>query len=201
MPLRERAHLEVLEHRHPGEDAAPLRRLGHAHRRDLVGRHVAERVPLSEICPVRGCMQPGDRLQRRALAGAVRADQRDDLALLDLNRDALQGVDVPVVGVDVVDLEHGCHGQALPSRTRAAESVATCSSSRPADRLLPRRPRRPAEVGLDHPGVALDLAGVPSAIFMPVVEHRDRVGDAHHHLHVVLDQQDRQLQDRAASGR
>ena len=36
--------------------------------------------------------------------------------------------------------------------------------------------------------------GVPSEIFCAVVEHRDPLGDAHDELHVVLDEQDRELQ-------
>ena len=32
-------------------------------------------------------------------------------------------------------------------------------------------------------------AGVPSAILRPKFEHDHLVGDAHHHLHVVLDEQ------------
>jgi hypothetical protein len=39
--------------------------------------------------------QAADRLERRRLPGAVRADQRDDLAALDLDRDALQGWMLP----------------------------------------------------------------------------------------------------------
>jgi hypothetical protein len=30
----------------------------------------------------------------------------------------------------------------------------------------------------------------PSAIFAPIIEHGDAVGDIHDHAHVVLDQQD-----------
>ena len=36
--------------------------------------------------------------------------------------------------------------------------------------------------------------GVPSEIFCAVVEHRDPLGDAHDELHVVLDEQDGELQ-------
>ena len=83
--------------------------------------------------------QPRDRAQRRRLAGAVRADQRDDLALLDLERDALERLDVPVEGVDVLELEQ---------RHRLA-------------RLL-------SEVGLDDARVLRGPpAGAPSAIFSP----------------------------------
>ncbi len=40
-------------------------------------------------------------------------------------------------------------------------------------------------------GSARTSAGVPSLILLAVVEHDDVVGDAHHHAHVVLDQQQR----------
>ena len=61
--------------------------------------------PSKRIEPVARRREPGDRAQRRRLAGAVGADQRDALALLDGQRDALERLDVAVVGVDVVDLE------------------------------------------------------------------------------------------------
>src|SRR6266540_3230597 len=48
-----------------------------------------------------------DRAQGRRLAGAVGADQRDDLAFVDLHRDALERLDRAVEGVDLVELEHG----------------------------------------------------------------------------------------------
>ena len=57
----------------------------------------------------------GPRLQishdgedRRGLAGAVAAEQADDLALPYRQRDAMQDVAVAVIGVDVLDLEHQC---------------------------------------------------------------------------------------------
>ena len=94
--------------------------------------------PWKRIEPVRGGVEAGDRAQRRRLAGAVGADQRDDLALLDRQRDALERLDVAVVGVDVLDLEQ---------RHRLS----------PASR---GRPRRPA-------GRRARPAGSPSAIFSP----------------------------------
>jgi hypothetical protein len=41
--------------------------------------------PSKVIVPRADGRSAGDRLQRRRLAGAVRADQRDDLALVDLS--------------------------------------------------------------------------------------------------------------------
>ena len=49
----------------------------------------------------------GDGQQRRAFARAVRAEQRDDLALADLEREALQHFDRAITGVDLVELQHG----------------------------------------------------------------------------------------------
>src|SRR5215216_2100406 len=57
----------------------------------------------------------------------------------------------------------------------------------------PRDLSRPgAEVGLDHLWVALDLGRVALRDLHPMIEDRDLVGDAHHDLHVVLDEDDRQ---------
>jgi hypothetical protein len=49
--------------------------------------------------------QPGDRLQGGGLAGAVRADQGHDLALVDGQRDVLQSRDLAVVHGDRLDLK------------------------------------------------------------------------------------------------
>ena len=49
-------------------------------------------------------------------------------------------------------------------------------------------PRAP-EVGLDHLRVVLHLGRRPLGDLAPEVEHDDLVGDAHHQLHVVLDEQ------------
>src|SRR5262249_30872807 len=93
-----------------------------------------------------------------------RADQGDDLPLIDHQRDPTQGVDIPVVGVDGVDFEQRHSGGS------------------------------PAEVSFDHLRVAAHFVGRAVGDLDAVVEDGDAVGDAHYYLHVVLDQQDRQLQ-------
>src|SRR6267142_2821581 len=50
------------------------------------------------------------------------------------------------------------------------------------------------EVGLDHARIALDLAGRTLRDLLAVVQHGHPVGDLHDHPHVVLDQDDGQLQ-------
>ena len=46
----------------------------------------------------------GDRVQNGRLTRAVRTDQRDDLTLVDLEGNALDGVDAAVVNVKIVHL-------------------------------------------------------------------------------------------------
>ena len=46
-----------------------------------------------------------------------------------------------------------------------------------------------AEIGADHFGIALDLGRRAVGDDAALVQAHDAVGDAHHHLHVVLDQQ------------
>ena len=97
--------------RHPGEDPAALGALADAELDDLVRTEAVDPLAAQPDLALARLEQPGDRPQCRGLARAVRADEGDDLALLDVDRDAAQGVDRAVVGVDVVELEQG-HGQA-----------------------------------------------------------------------------------------
>src|SRR5438445_9095801 len=66
--------------------------------------------------------QARDGAQRGGLAGAVGPDQGDDLALLDLDRHAAQGLDAPVEGVDAFQLEqwHQADFPRYASITRAS---------------------------------------------------------------------------------
>jgi hypothetical protein len=50
-------------------------------------------------------LQPDDELQERALPGSVRADDGDDLAVVDPERDAVDGRETAEPLCDSVDLE------------------------------------------------------------------------------------------------
>ena len=54
-------------------------------------RHAVDRLAVQLDRADSGCEQPRDQLEDRALAAAARPDQRDELAVLDLHRDPLQG--------------------------------------------------------------------------------------------------------------
>ena len=53
--------------------------------------------------------------KRRALAGAVAAEQSDHLVLRDVERHVEQDVGIAVIGVEIFDLEQA-HGAATPPR-------------------------------------------------------------------------------------
>ena len=62
----------------------------------------------------RGRHEPGDRPERRRLAGAVPAEDGDDLALAHAQRHAVERLHRPVARVDVVELEERRHQSVVP---------------------------------------------------------------------------------------
>src|SRR5918992_3243989 len=74
-----------------------------------------------------------------------------------------------------------------PYRTR----ISFSSRSDPLRILIPRFRGPSTEIRLDDSRIPLDLGRLPLGDLLPVVEHRHKVRDPHHHLHVVLDDQDR----------
>src|SRR5262249_28492695 len=77
---------------------------------DLVRRRPADVLAEEADRPAARVIEAVDRAQRGRLPGAVRPDQRDDLAVVHLDRDALERLDRPVVGLDPVECEHRCRG-------------------------------------------------------------------------------------------
>ena len=103
-----------------------------------------------------GAQQVGDRLQRRRLAGAVGAEQRDDAALAARSSETpfSTRIDVVVDDLDVVDGEDGVgRGHRLPRIRRGRCSIR---------RLLQRR-QSPA--GVSGSPVALTTAVAGSVRF------------------------------------
>src|SRR5207237_2936707 len=110
---RERTHLEVFLNSHARKDAPTLRRLAHTHLDDAVRRHAIDPLSVQQDLAFARLNNPRDRAQRRGLACSIRTDQRHDLARLDTQRDAFDGVDVAVERVDIAQLQ-GC--SAMPRR-------------------------------------------------------------------------------------
>ena len=74
--------LDVLEHGELGEDVGALERACHAHAADLVRRDAGDVAALQAHLAGVGLQMPGDEVEERRFAGAVRADDGGDAALL-----------------------------------------------------------------------------------------------------------------------
>jgi len=100
-----RAHLQVLHDRHAHEDAAAFRRLRDLEPGDLVGRELRDIASGKRDRALARARIPADRHHQRRLAGAVGADQRDDLAVSDFHVDAAQRGNMAVIGLDAAHAE------------------------------------------------------------------------------------------------
>ena len=115
--------------------------------------------PASRISPAGGADQPGDGVERRRLAGAVRPHQRDDLLRAHLEGHVVDRADRAVADGEGVDLEMwrgrpapaGAAGRLIrgpgdapsPPRRRGRASVRTGVEGAPA----PEQPARLGRVG------------------------------------------------------
>ena len=99
------AGAQVLHHREQAEDAAVLRHVADAEPRQAMRRQAGDGGAVEENAALARLHQAHDRLQGRALADAVAAEQADHLAGPDLERDAVQDVALAVIGVQVLDAD------------------------------------------------------------------------------------------------
>ena len=103
----EGAHLEVLEDGHPREDPAALRGVADALRGRARGPRSCEMsLPSKVTLPRRGWSRPLIVLRVVVLPAPLAPMSVTISPSADGQRDALEGVDVAVVGVDVVEDEH-----------------------------------------------------------------------------------------------
>ncbi len=113
LPLlpRERggADREVLGHGQRREQAAPLGREAQAPPGDLLGREPRDILSGQADLTLAGANETGDRPERRRLTRAVRAEEGDDLALLDVEIRLADGDDRPVAGAETADVEQRRH--------------------------------------------------------------------------------------------
>ena len=110
-PARE---LQVVGHAQPGERALTARHEHHTARGHFVGWRVGGVAAVEHHGAVGGLDEPADRLQQCRLARTVRAEQRDDLAFVDLEVHAEQHLHAVVVHVDVADEQQ--LGELSPAR-------------------------------------------------------------------------------------
>ena len=99
------AHHQVLGDAEEGEDLAPLRRMADAEAHDLVGGQAGDAAAGEADLAAGGVEHAGDGSEYGGLAGTVGAEHGDDAAWLHLQRDAADGLDGAVEGLDIGDAE------------------------------------------------------------------------------------------------
>ena len=103
------AELKVFLNGHLEEDVSALRDLRETTGDDLVRRDGVEVLPLEAHAAAARVEQTGNGVQHGGFARAVRADERHDLAGVDVEGHALHGVDAAVENIQVCDLQHFAH--------------------------------------------------------------------------------------------
>ena len=85
--------------------AAALRHQPHAAAHGLERGFLRDLVALEHDLAAARRIEADDRIHQRGLADAVAAEQAEDLALLELQRQPLEDIGVPVIGMNVLDFE------------------------------------------------------------------------------------------------
>src|SRR5581483_8474585 len=122
-----RAELEILPDGEVGEQPAALEDVSQAERDALVGRQAVDRTPGQPDPALARSHQTRDAVEERRLPGAVRTQERDDLALPHLQRHVPQHLEVAVRDRQPLDPEQGGHRYAAPryaSTTRRSRTIA-----------------------------------------------------------------------------
>ena len=99
------AHEHVLERAHVAEDAQVLERARHARPRRLGGRQPGDVRALEEHASLGHGLQPAHDVEQRGLAGAVRADERGDLAFAHFHAHVVHGLEAAELDGDALDAQ------------------------------------------------------------------------------------------------
>jgi hypothetical protein len=102
-----RADEHVLEHGHVLEERDVLERARDAAADDAVRADAQEVLAVEEHAPVVGAVKPRDDVEEGGLAGAVRADEAGDRALVLRERDVVEGEDPAEPALHVLDAQEG----------------------------------------------------------------------------------------------
>ena len=123
MPAQMGADRDVLQHGHVGHQLDVLEGSGDAELDDLLRRRVVDLVAEHGDRAAGRCQHAGDQVEGRALAGAVGADQGDDLAGLDVERDVVDGDDAAELLARLVDVQQHRRQSTAPARAPARSAT------------------------------------------------------------------------------
>ena len=163
------ADAQVLARREVHQHGSLLRHHSEPLPRAHVQRRVGARAEQPNVAAERAQLAR-ERRDRRGLAGAVRPEQRDHLARVDVEVEVAHDLDLPVPGGEAVGLEARAHA----AGPRGAAGCRLVAASR-------------AEVRLDDARVVADRVGRALRDRVPEVERDDAVAGLQDQRHVVLD--------------
>src|SRR5919204_2769701 len=133
MTAKQRAGGDVLHHRHPRERLHDLEGSGEAEPRDPVGPLARDVMAVEMHMARRGRMHAGDQVDQRGLAGAVRPNEADDLALVDVEADVVDGLEPAEPARDAIQGQKRRHFAIAfvgePSRISASRPLGRNSTS------------------------------------------------------------------------
>src|SRR5215472_13630337 len=153
---------EVLLDAERGKDAPALRHQAHPAAHRLEGRHRGNVFALEQNLSSARTIETHDRVHQCRLAHAVASEQPEDLALLELQGQALEDISVPVISVNVLNFQDR-HGSGGP------------------------------QVDLLHLLAAADLLRRSGLQHLAEMEDGNMLGDVEYHVHIVLDEEDREV--------
>src|ERR1700730_6121970 len=113
---------DVVEGRHAAEQRDVLEGAGDALRRGVPGPHAPPRFALPAQNAALRMAEAVDDVEQRGLAGAVRADQREDLMPPDVEADLLQGLDPAKGEADPLGFEDRLAKAPFPHHATAASA-------------------------------------------------------------------------------
>src|SRR5438094_8634165 len=121
-----RADQHVVDHAHAGEWAVVLERAHHPARSDAMRRQAEDRLAGEAHLAARGRESARDQIERRGLAGAVRADHAEDLAFADFEVELVHGGEAAEALGQLLDLEYRSH---MPTRPAGWRRIAATTST------------------------------------------------------------------------
>ena len=126
-----------LQHRQMREQADVLERARDAAQRAPRGARVGDDVALEGDLPAIGREHAGHQIEERGLAGAVRSDQRMDVAARDLHAQIVQRIEAAEALAQALDREAGVRCQAWRAFQRENGRRGIVSRvSRPSGRTI-----------------------------------------------------------------
>ena len=103
------AEQQVLQQRRVLEQLDVLEGARNADARDIVGRHLGDVAPLEDQLAFGRIVDPADQVEDRGLACPVRPDDGEDLALSDVEGDAVDRLDTTEVDGEILSPKQRRH--------------------------------------------------------------------------------------------